>query len=251
MGLDPSFADPAIQVCRSTWTHIWALSYTCVIESLAMSRCFLYPPPGYVRSHSGGLALSESIEKKRRRRERRKEKKERSKKGIFFDIDDDTVKKHNGGYISELKVEEQEVEQSEMSSLTEEHEQTVSSDGPQSSKKRKASSSSNGSDHEENINTVRRIKSTLRKHKEQCCSEDLVKVPAPTLDDIISPNSRQKAASLYRDFIEEWFSQSLDAEDWLLSSKRIAESPNVASLWPSARYIPEADVFALPFTLPF
>ncbi|XP_038718626.1 uncharacterized protein LOC120011553 [Tripterygium wilfordii] len=158
-----------------------------------MSRCFPYPPPGYVRSDSR-VALIESIErenenaksklkkeKRRQRRERKKVKKE-SKKGKSFDISDDAVKKHsgeklcqveksrydvNGGCISKGK--EDDTEQLERSGLTEEHGMPVSSqsicylsDGTQSSKKRKASSTE-GSDHRGNIV---RIKLTLRKHKE-------------------------------------------------------------------------------------
>ncbi|XP_038703429.1 uncharacterized protein LOC119999762 isoform X2 [Tripterygium wilfordii] len=157
-----------------------------------MSRCFPYPPPGYVRSDSRGVALIESIklkrenekakseltkEKKRQRQQRKKEKKER-KKAKFFDISDDAVKKLSGEKLCQveksgydlhggciLKGKNEEAEQLERSSLTEEHGMPVSpqsvgylSDGTQSSKKRKASSSDG--------RNIVRIKLTLRKHKE-------------------------------------------------------------------------------------
>ena len=81
----------------------------------------------------------------------------------------------------------------------------------------------------------------------------------------------QSPNSLYRTLIEKWVpsrpelgQNDLDDQDWLFGSKqhnmlesRIHKLDNVAScsrsstLWPQANYLPEVDMFALPYSLPF
>ncbi|XAR64210.1 hypothetical protein NMG60_11024466 [Bertholletia excelsa] len=79
----------------------------------------------------------------------------------------------------------------------------------------------------------------------------------------------QKAESLYHELVESWvppaletLQMDLDEEDWLFQSKRRTdgERPKTCgdaacassgSMWPQATYLAEADVYALPFAVPF
>ncbi|KAK9271006.1 hypothetical protein L1049_026594 [Liquidambar formosana] len=139
-----------------------------------MSRCFPYPPPGYVRNGASGEALIESIKLQRerenanteRRKERKGEKKEKKqqkkrekkadgkeKPGEICDGEEkkfNDVKSCKGGSLLDSKGGhlqkriEDEAELLEKSGLTEEHEQPIcsenpcySSDGTQNSNKRR------------------------------------------------------------------------------------------------------------------
>lgn len=78
------------------------------------------------------------------------------------------------------------------------------------------------------------------------------------------------AESLYKFLIEDWVPPSLefdqtncDDEDWLfrtkkqvhasksLRSQRDGPCLESSALWPSALYLPQVDVYALPYTVPF
>ncbi|XP_057973666.1 uncharacterized protein LOC131161722 isoform X1 [Malania oleifera] len=149
-----------------------------------MSRCFPYPPPGYVRNGASGQALIESIKREResakieKRKEKKKEKKEKRDKkerreekssgsshGKDKKLTDGNSLKSDKGRVDldkghPRKSLEDEAEQLEKSSLTEEHEQPVclqniceSSDSTQNSYKRKRETSTStfkdSSDHGE------------------------------------------------------------------------------------------------------
>ncbi|XP_062076572.1 uncharacterized protein LOC133811669 [Humulus lupulus] len=86
----------------------------------------------------------------------------------------------------------------------------------------------------------------------------------------VDDDSIQRPDYLYRKLIEHWVLPKIDREhndfedEWLIGPKqenrqesRIHEVANVvscsmsSSLWPKAHYLPEADMFALPYTVPF
>ncbi|CAI9116959.1 OLC1v1018258C1 [Oldenlandia corymbosa var. corymbosa] len=116
-----------------------------------MSRCFPYPPPGYIPSRASNEALIESIklqkEKGKDKSERKKEKKEkkREKKEKKKSKEEDKAKQiktsqleHNVFKVESQKEKKDDTEQLERSSITEEHEQpsqnpSYSSDSTQNS----------------------------------------------------------------------------------------------------------------------
>lgn len=102
--------------------------------------------------------------------------------------------------------------------------------------------------------------------------QDLIRarVEDPTTNSIDSKRGRM--ASLYNSLFQNWNSCALQLEgfeledqDWLSTSERQeqtqatdkAKSLNDAlgcsslSLWPRAQYLPEADIYGLPYTVPF
>ncbi|XP_057973667.1 uncharacterized protein LOC131161722 isoform X2 [Malania oleifera] len=167
-----------------------------------MSRCFPYPPPGYVRNGASGQALIESIKREResakieKRKEKKKEKKEKRDKkerreekssgsshGKDKKLTDGNSLKSDKGRVDldkghPRKSLEDEAEQLEKSSLTEEHEQPVclqniceSSDSTQNSYKRKRETSTStfkdSSDHASKLAAnIIRIRLPLQRHKE-------------------------------------------------------------------------------------
>ncbi|XP_027331216.1 protein FAM133-like [Abrus precatorius] len=163
-----------------------------------MSRCFPFPPPGYMRNGARSEALIEPIklqkeiemarkdkrekkdrkekkEKKREKKEKRKEEKRKRKEGTGLNTDNDGKKFKHINKIKEIKAdgsllkgEEYENEQLERSGITEELDQPVSSfepcclsDSTQSSK-RKRDTLESSHDHGSAI----KIRLPLRKHKE-------------------------------------------------------------------------------------
>uniref|UniRef100_A0A5B7AWZ6 Uncharacterized protein n=1 Tax=Davidia involucrata TaxID=16924 RepID=A0A5B7AWZ6_DAVIN len=81
-------------------------------------------------------------------------------------------------------------------------------------------------------------------------------------------NDMQRAESLYKDLAENWVLQSeqtdFDDQEWLFGRKqgdrpvgdRFRPSNDLScygssTLWPCAQYLPDADIYALPFTVPF
>ncbi|KAF5735089.1 trichohyalin-like [Tripterygium wilfordii] len=101
------------------------------------------------------------------------------------------------------------------------------------------------------------MKKESKKRKIFGDSEDLAQV-VTGLEDIVNPKSMMKVVSLYKDLIDELVSQtSDDQQDWFLGCERIGgctsqEVVVAESLqWPRARYLPEVDLFALPYTVPF
>lgn len=99
--------------------------------------------------------------------------------------------------------------------------------------------------------------------------------PRPLLETKALPpvmTAMQKECLLYRNLIENWVPPQMNEllaetgdEDWLFGSKtkkaegsetrRICRDESVsscsASLWPRAQYLPEVDLYALPYTVPF
>ncbi|XP_075652269.1 uncharacterized protein LOC142622636 [Castanea sativa] len=159
-----------------------------------MSRCYPYPPPGFVRNEA---VFVESIklqnktekdkteskkEKKREKKEKRKARKENEKLSDIGDVKT-TIKLNDKKYDQSVQSKaescggnlqkriEDEAEQLERSGLTEEHGQAVCSpnvsylsDSTQKSNKRKreTSPSSDISSH----GTILRLRLPLKKHKE-------------------------------------------------------------------------------------
>lgn len=162
-----------------------------------MSRCYPYPPPGFVRNEA---VLIESIklqnktekdkteskkEKKREKKEKKEKRKARKENEKLSDIGDvkTTIKLNDKKYDQSVQSKaescggnlqkriEDETEQLERSGLTEEHGQAVCSpnvsylsDSTQKSNKRKreTSPSSDISSH----GTILRLRLPLKKHKE-------------------------------------------------------------------------------------
>ncbi|XP_028784606.1 glutamic acid-rich protein [Neltuma alba] len=164
-----------------------------------MSRCFPFPPPGYMRNGACSEDLIKSIKlqkerdeakeqrkkDKRKKKEKRKERKERKEKeaNATHHCDDkgkecklrnlesyrlEKIRAEQGSGCLR-KVGDDDNEQIERSGITEEHDQPFSStepcclsDSTQSSNKRKRSTSPSRSDH----GTAIKIRLPLRKHRE-------------------------------------------------------------------------------------
>ncbi|CAN6485264.1 unnamed protein product [Victoria cruziana] len=103
-----------------------------------MSRCFPYPPPGFLKSKSGGPAVYEVLKEKRqeeKHRDKKERKKERKHKGASeHGLDKEKKHKHRSHKHErkeKLKADDhlgrikEETEQIEKSCLTEEHGQPV------------------------------------------------------------------------------------------------------------------------------
>ncbi|GLU04602.1 hypothetical protein SLE2022_217400 [Rubroshorea leprosula] len=277
-----------------------------------MSRCFPYPPPGYVRRGVHSAALIESIKfqkegekakteqgkEKKREKGRRKEKKLKAEKTLV------TAEKLKKPEDEKIRVE---TEQLEKSDLTEEHgHPCYLSDGSQSSSKRKREAPSNECQRP----VIRRIRFTFKNSQQSEASTskelapsrsslaqqtDLAKpinnvrelgplpgqdLPHPqdagrksngtgTSSITLFDGKLQRAALRYKDLIEDWVpplpQQELDddGQEWLFGTKA-QERPATRyetvhdfscqgsiSLWPHANYLPEAQIYALPFTVPF
>ncbi|GKV44106.1 hypothetical protein SLEP1_g51325 [Rubroshorea leprosula] len=150
-----------------------------------MSRCFPYPPPGYVKNGIHDEALIKSIKLKREeekaRRDRKKEKKREKKKKERAREDGEIERKkqsHRKRHRDERtqdpkgsdhqKKGETEVENNEKSSLTEEHGQALgsqnSSDSTLNSNKRQKLSSPFDSRH--HPGSKFRIKMPSQRHKD-------------------------------------------------------------------------------------
>ncbi|KAG6390628.1 hypothetical protein SASPL_148366 [Salvia splendens] len=93
----------------------------------------------------------------------------------------------------------------------------------------------------------------------------------PSADKVLT--AMQKEGLRYQNLIENWVSPQMlqdvcvdnEDEDWLFGSKSKLERSekkrvhrddgipclNTLSLWPRAQYLPEVDLFALPYTVPF
>ncbi|KDP36895.1 hypothetical protein JCGZ_08186 [Jatropha curcas] len=79
----------------------------------------------------------------------------------------------------------------------------------------------------------------------------------------------QNAESLYKDLLEDWVplplgcdQNNIGDQEWLFGTKKQEKHKRLKSqcdepchgsstLWPCARYLPEAEVYALPYTVPF
>ncbi|KAH6799916.1 hypothetical protein C2S52_000380 [Perilla frutescens var. hirtella] len=109
-------------------------------------------------------------------------------------------------------------------------------------------------------------------------SSKQIATAAPALQTIALPaadaatTTLSKEGLIYRNLIENWVPPQLQDvcfdggdEDWLFGSKGKVEQPekrsmcrddimscsNTSSLWPRVQYLPEVDIYALPFTVPF
>ncbi|XP_059438236.1 uncharacterized protein LOC132171048 [Corylus avellana] len=155
-----------------------------------MSRCFPYPPPGYVKNGIRDEALIDSIKiqreeekaRKERKKEKKREKKEKEKareKARETGKIDNKKHKHKKRHREERSQEDQkggdphkrrkyETENLEKSSLTEEHGHPVgsqnSSDSTLNSNKRQKQSLSSNDKH--NSGSVFRIRLPLQRHKD-------------------------------------------------------------------------------------
>ncbi|XP_022769215.1 uncharacterized protein LOC111312828 [Durio zibethinus] len=285
-----------------------------------MSRCFPYPPPGYLRQ---GLDESIKLEKekvlpKTEQKIHRKREKEKKKVGKEKEKTRGLTKKFKklDDVLSGCKDE-----QLENSDLTEEHEAPVCyiSDGSQNSNKRKRENQTlSSSQCRVDGNTIK-IRFTLKKprepdatlSKEPVCSTSgrsdsstqpeaqeqrypgskkantIIPVPEQKLwpndergkqipsSSVISAyeNEMQKASLLYTTLIEDWMPLPFQVEqnavddnddDWLFmanhqgkpTAKRSKVDNNVtcrasASSCPRAHFLPEAEICALPYTVPF
>ncbi|GAV56716.1 hypothetical protein CFOL_v3_00258 [Cephalotus follicularis] len=182
-----------------------------------MSRCFPYPPPGYVRNgsliesierESHKTKITEQKEKRREKKEKRKERKEKEKLRKIGEFDEKSPKGEKRKYdvIGGFQPKESEdgTEHLEKSSLTEEHGQAVCSqnmcylsDDSQSSKKHKWQiAPSNGN---QNNGNVTRFKLSLQKHrgpdvslsKEQVCSTSGREEPLAQPKEVQIPHQEQ------------------------------------------------------------
>ncbi|XP_031477673.1 uncharacterized protein LOC116248821 [Nymphaea colorata] len=98
-----------------------------------MSRCFPYPPPGFLKSNSGGAVYEVLKEKQKDKKERKKERKHKgdSEHGMDKEKKHDKRRRHKHERKEKLKDEDhvgrikEETEQIEKSCLTEEHGQPV------------------------------------------------------------------------------------------------------------------------------
>ena len=99
-----------------------------------------------------------------------------------------------------------------------------------------------------------------------------LEIKALPLADIVL-TAMQKEGLRYQNLIENWVPPQIlqdvcvdnEDEDWLFGGKSKLEMPekkrvlrddsipcsNTLSLWPRAQYLPEVDMFALPYTVPF
>ncbi|KAJ7966892.1 DNA ligase 1-like isoform X2 [Quillaja saponaria] len=155
-----------------------------------MSRCFPFPPSGYMRNGSSGQALIESIklqreweekskadmkkEKKTEKKEKKRVKKEKRKKkedkssNVSHKVEDQN--RVDAASCPLQKRVEVETEQLEKSGITEEHEQPFQSpcylsDSTQSGNKRRRSTSQPNDKCIDHGNIIR-IRLPLRKHRE-------------------------------------------------------------------------------------
>ncbi|XVF63655.1 hypothetical protein PTKIN_Ptkin09bG0104200 [Pterospermum kingtungense] len=258
-----------------------------------MSRCFPYPPPGYLRQ-----GLVKSI------KERKEKVKTQGLTKKYKKVDD---------VLSGNKDD-----QLEKSDLTEEQGPPVCyiSDGSQNSNKRKRETLSSSNECRVNGNIVkirfslkkprvpdaslseelvcstsgRADSSTLPKAQEQCdplskrpnastpvpeqkllCDERRVTVPSSSGASVYD-NRLQKAALQYKSLIEDWMPLPLQVEldddddndnGWLFETKRQGESAFKrsevdsnfscagATSYPRAHFLPEAEIYALPYSVPF
>ncbi|KAL6995864.1 hypothetical protein U1Q18_005998 [Sarracenia purpurea var. burkii] len=116
---------------------------------------------------------------------------------------------------------------------------------------------------------------TPRSNKEQSCSTSggiIISNPWATYGSTSSENGNRVLSSLYEDLVENWVPPLLSMEEqkdieeleWLFQRKKgpDREKRSIAScdvlcgtesstLWPRAQYLPEAGLYALPFTVPF
>ncbi|GLT44541.1 hypothetical protein SLA2020_184290 [Shorea laevis] len=170
-----------------------------------MSRCFPYPPPGYVKNGIHDEALIESIKLKREeekaRKDRKKEKKhekkvkERAREGGEIESKKHSHRKRHRDERSQdpkgrghRKMSETEVENNEKSSLTEEHGQAVgsqnSSDSTLNSNKRQKQSPPSDSSHNPGISV--RIKIASQRHKDPELLPSSKEQPSPAFGRINS-----------------------------------------------------------------
>jgi hypothetical protein len=132
----------------------------------------------------------------------------------------------------------------------------------------------------EDVLTPRKNESAKVPNQEQCCSTNAkanifakeLSCPVPGRTEMNSYKSKiQRKESPFTALVENWVPPSLqherndfDDEEWLFrpkqkdrhGSERFKAANNVScsgsrTLWPHAHYLPEADIYALPFTGPF
>ncbi|KAM7514045.1 hypothetical protein LguiA_003628 [Lonicera macranthoides] len=244
-----------------------------------MSRCFPYPPPGSSGKRLYDEALIESIklqrerekskaerkkekrrenkEKKREKREKKREKKEKAKLNPSKTSHDQQARK-----LDESSADYG-AEQLERSDLTEEYGQPVdsnnpcnSSDSTQNSNKRKRDSSSSNGDH---------IRTPLQKHKEadalaskeQLCSpKDSTPIGSATSfeDEMrrlcwVFPPLKNEEPEF--DDLEWLFRRKIQNSEKKFRSGREVSCCGNSTLWPRAHYLAEADIYTLPYTVPF
>lgn len=197
----------------------------------------------------------EKKEKKREKREKR-EKKEKAKLNPSETSHD----------LQARKLEESSAdcgaEQLERSDLTEEHGQPVdsnnpcnSSDSTQNSNKRKRDSSSSNGDH---------IRMPLQNHKEatalaskeQLCSpQDSTPIgSASSFEDEMQrlcwvfPPLKNEGPGF--DDLEWLFRRKIQNREKFRTGREVSGCGN-STLWPCAHYLAEADIYTLPYTVPF
>lgn len=110
----------------------------------------------------------------------------------------------------------------------------------------------------------------------QIASKQIETAPPPLLETKALPpvmTAMEKEGLLYRNLIENWVPPQMNDicaetgdDDWLFGSKikkaegsetrRICRDESVfscsnSSLWPRAQYLPEVELYALPYTVPF
>lgn len=147
-------------------------------------------------------------------------------------------------------------------------------------KKQKVSEQLCSTSGREDVLTPQKNESPKVPNQEQCCSTNAkanifakeLSCPVPRRTEMKSYKSKiQRIESPYKALIEHWVPPSLqherndfDDEEWLFrpkqkdrhGSERFKAGNNVScsgshALWPHAHYLPEADIYALPFTVPF
>lgn len=235
-----------------------------------MSRCFPYLPPGYLTEsiklqgesfEKGKHEGRKRGEKKERRKHRKGNSEERSRVGDKFHREDKRFLPKERG------------EEDEKSDLTEEDKQPLSSQSL-------CYLSDGGKTH----GTIIRIQLPLRRHREHTapvngaglCSSLGTADSVPQKNKIVETSLRsydketRTAESLYQDLIanfEESFQFELNNlvdQEWLFGTtkqdrhgyKRLKVCHDVSCHADSttrlrAQYLPEADVYGLPYTIPF
>ncbi|XP_007017860.2 PREDICTED: uncharacterized protein LOC18591588 [Theobroma cacao] len=289
-----------------------------------MSRCFPYPPPGYLRH---GLVESIKLEREKvlpkteRKIHKRREKKEKKKKERKEKEKTHGISKKLKKLVDDLNGDKD--EQLGNSDLTEEHEPPVCylSDGTQNSNKRKRETPSSS---ECRVNGSIKIRFSFKKPREsdaslceeRVCStsgradcstqpiaqeqpdpsnqkENIIthvpeqkittvleqklwrdnerKQQIPSSGTSVFGNKMKKAALQYKTLLEDLMPLPLQLQnhddyddDWLFKSKQQGKHagerskvdddvrcPTIATSCPRAHFLPDVEIYALPYTVPF
>ncbi|KAK8648913.1 hypothetical protein V6N13_129655 [Hibiscus sabdariffa] len=107
--------------------------------------------------------------------------------------------------------------------------------------------------------------------RQKVCRDVEMKVKRPSSRTLANENKILKAVLQYKALIEDWVPPLLQPElndydsgdDWLLPKKQLGKPAakrsddydvlcaSCSSSWPQAHYLPEAEIYALPYTVPF